>query len=66
MIRCPTLDRAVPTGMTCDIKTFGALTELGRLSCPACGQVHIWSVMDAWLRDGAYRTGQLAPALATK
>ena len=59
MIRCPNAEKAVFTGMVCDLKTFGALSRTKRLRCPSCGQTHKWSANDAWLRDRAYATGDL-------
>lgn len=59
MVRCPNADKAVSTGIYCDIKAFCGLTERLSLDCPECGQVHQWSVSDAWLRDAAYGTREL-------
>ena len=59
MVRCPNADKAVSTGMHCDIKDFCGLTERLSLKCPQCDQVHQWSVTDAWLRDAAFGTREL-------
>jgi len=59
MVRCPNADRVVSTGIHCDIKAFCDLTECLSLDCPECGEVHQWSVTDAWLRDAAYGTSEL-------
>jgi hypothetical protein len=55
MVRCPNADKAVPTGIVCELSAFSDLAEKpARLQCPECGHVHEWSVTDAWLRDTAY------------
>jgi len=59
MVRCPNADKAVFTGIYCDIKAFCGLAERLSLDCPECGQVHQWSVSDAWLRDAAFGTSEL-------
>jgi endogenous inhibitor of DNA gyrase (YacG/DUF329 family) len=59
MIQCPNADKAVSTGIHCDISAFCSLPQPLSLDCPECGQVHHWSVTDAWLRDAAYGTSEL-------
>jgi endogenous inhibitor of DNA gyrase (YacG/DUF329 family) len=59
MVRCPNADKAVSTGIHCDIKDFCGLTDHLSLDCPECGQVHQWSVTDAWLRDAAWHESAL-------
>jgi hypothetical protein len=54
MVRCPNADMPVSTGIHCDIKGFSGLTDSPSLDCPECGQVHQWSVTDAWLRGAAW------------
>jgi hypothetical protein len=56
MIRCPVVDKSVPTGTVCDLRTFEALDRDMDCDCPACGQHHRWSIADAWLRDRHYVT----------
>ena len=51
MVRCPNADKAVSTGIHCDVKGFSALTERSPLKWPECSQIHEWSLDDAWLRD---------------
>ena len=58
MIRCPKADKAVSTGVRCDIRTFSGLVHRKKLHCPECGQTHGWSRNDAWLLDAAYATGK--------
>jgi hypothetical protein len=65
MVRCPSVDAAVSTGVVCDIKTFSDLADRpARFTCAACGEVHEWSATDAWLRDPIFATGRLADAHA--
>ena len=45
--QCPNADKAVSTGIHCDIKAYWDLTERLSLDCPECGQVQQWSVSDA-------------------
>ena len=41
MVRCPTADTAVPTGVTCDLPSFAKLATQSELRCPKCGDVHV-------------------------
>jgi hypothetical protein len=59
MVRCPNTDKAVSTGVHCDIKTFIDLAERISLNCPECGHVHYWTTEDAWLRDTFFATGEV-------
>jgi RNase P subunit RPR2 len=59
MVRCPQTDKAVATGIRCEISSFSALSAHTLIDCPACGQKHRWSINDAWLTDFAYATGEL-------
>ena len=54
MVRCPNADKAVSTGIHCDLKGFSALTQPPPLECPECRQIHEWSLDDAWLRDAGF------------
>jgi hypothetical protein len=58
MIRCPNTDKAISTGVVCDIKAFEQ-TAPAQLHCSECGQIHEWSVTDAWLRDRIYDSAML-------
>ena len=60
MVQCPNSERAVPTGVICDLKAFCYFTKPMQFHCPACGEAHEWSAYDAWLRDPAFATGKLA------
>lgn len=52
MIRCPRTDRAVSTEIETEEQDFKRLPDVpSRLSCPACGEIHIWTRRDAWLSD---------------
>lgn len=67
MIRCVVADKAVATGVTCDLAAFSKLTSRRQLRCPECGGIHAWSAMDAWLRDRAYAMDQLGlPSLEVR
>jgi hypothetical protein len=54
MVRCPTLDKAVSTGIRCEIREFADLRPHSEFSCTVCGHEHDWSVEDAWLRDANF------------
>jgi len=50
MIRCPATGRAVSTAIETDPGVFRKLPIVpARMSCPACGQDHVWTVSSAWL-----------------
>jgi predicted RNA-binding Zn-ribbon protein involved in translation (DUF1610 family) len=57
MVRCPNADKAVSTGIHCDIREFSAFTDRATFDCPECGQRHEWSLEDAWLRAAPYAIG---------
>ena len=54
MVRCPSLDKAVATGIRCEIREFAGLRPHSEFSCTVCGREHDWSVEDAWLRDANF------------
>jgi hypothetical protein len=52
MIMCPTSLQEVPTGILIDEKSLKTLNgHAGERKCPACGQVHNWSLDEAWLSE---------------
>lgn len=52
LIRCPRTRRPVRTGLTTDTVIFESLLPIALpLRCPACGQVHRWKPVDAWVAD---------------
>jgi hypothetical protein len=57
MVRCPTLDTAVPTGIRCDVADFSHIATTAPIAWPACGGMHRWSLSDAWLRDANFVVG---------
>jgi hypothetical protein len=59
MVRCPTADTAVPTGIRCDIADFSHIATTAPIACPACGGLHRWSLSDAWLRDAGFASGTI-------
>lgn len=54
MVRCPNSDKAVSTGIRCDVEAFSTLPPADQFACTACGDDHHWSVEDAWLRATAF------------
>jgi hypothetical protein len=52
MIKCPGTHQDVATGILIDQLSFKNLEkQRGELNCPACGQVHHWSLDEAWLAE---------------
>jgi hypothetical protein len=52
MILCPTLKRAVPTGLTTEKIKLESLSGIKiPLRCPACLKTHHWERKDAWVDD---------------
>jgi hypothetical protein len=49
LIRCPILDRAVPTGLTTDTIKLDTLEMTLTMRCPACDRIHTWKKKDAWI-----------------
>ena len=50
VIRCPARSVDVDTGHVVDIRTFAGVPRNGdEFRCPACRQVHRWSINDARL-----------------
>jgi len=50
VIRCPTFDREVPTGLTTESIKFDSLSGIKlSLHCPACLKRHSWEKKDAWV-----------------
>jgi hypothetical protein len=52
MILCPTVRKAVPTGLTTEKIKFDSLAGITiPLQCPACLKIHKWEKEEAWV-DG--------------
>jgi hypothetical protein len=51
LIRCPTFDKAVPTGLTTRMVRLDPLDITLSLHCPACDMIHGWKQADAWIED---------------
>ena len=52
MIRCPRTGQPVSTEIETEPAVFSRLPEVrARLSCPLCGEDHVWSASEAWLAD---------------
>jgi hypothetical protein len=50
MIRCPSTGRSVSTAIETEPSVFRRLPKLSaRMTCPACGQEHVWLTSSAWL-----------------
>jgi endogenous inhibitor of DNA gyrase (YacG/DUF329 family) len=52
VIKCPTTDKVVATGMGADKKSFEARDWYhNSFRCPACGKTHVWDKKDAWVQE---------------
>jgi hypothetical protein len=50
MIRCPVTGHPVPTAIEIEASVFRQLPNVAaKMTCPACGQEHIWNTGSAWL-----------------
>jgi hypothetical protein len=50
LIYCPIKHRPVSTGLKTEWVVFRSLPPVAiPLSCPACGHVHKWKPVDAWV-----------------
>jgi hypothetical protein len=50
MIKCPSTRQDVPTGIIIDELSLKNLQkQRGKLHCRVCGQIHHWSLDEAWL-----------------
>ena len=51
MIRCPTLSKGIPTGLTTETIVLNSLDDDLEipLRCPACLKIHKWTRKDAWV-----------------
>jgi predicted RNA-binding Zn-ribbon protein involved in translation (DUF1610 family) len=50
MIRCPNTGSAVSTQIEIESNVFRKLPKIAaRMTCPACGQEHVWMTSTAWL-----------------
>jgi hypothetical protein len=50
MMNCPTLGKAVPTGLDTETILFNSLRDVLSLThCPACGQMHKWGRKNSWV-----------------
>jgi hypothetical protein len=60
MIRCPTMGRPVPTGLTTEAIKFESLSGMVMsLQCPACLKLHKWERKEAWIDDGRPQRGSV-------
>jgi len=53
IIRCPASGRQVFTGIETSAASLNLIPPVNtRLTCPACGDTHVWSILDAELVMG--------------
>jgi hypothetical protein len=53
VIRCPSTGQQVFTGIETNAASVNLIPPINtRLSCPRCGDTHVWSILDAELVDG--------------
>lgn len=51
MIWCPVSGKAIPTGMVSMKSAFEVQDYIHmKVTCPECGEVHLWSKKDAFLK----------------
>jgi hypothetical protein len=59
MIRCPATGQQAFTGIETHADSVSMIPPVNtRLTCPRCGQVHIWSILEAELVPGIPATPQ--------
>jgi hypothetical protein len=65
MITCPVTNRKVFTGVETDPASIALVPAINTpMTCPACGKIHIWSVLDAELAgEPAAQADVAAPEL---
>jgi len=62
MITCPATGRRAFTGIETDPANVALIPPINaRLVCPACGNTHRWSMLDAEFVTGDYRACQDLP-----
>jgi hypothetical protein len=50
MIRCPATGRQAFTGIETNATSVNLIPPINtRLTCPSCGDTHVWSILDAEL-----------------
>ena len=53
VIRCPATGRQVFTGIETSAASVNLIPPINtRLTCPSCGDTHVWSILDAELVVG--------------
>jgi hypothetical protein len=58
MIRCPVTDETVASGLLMARDAFRVLrTKNTDIRCPACGELHLWQDVTAWLARVRYPEG---------
>ncbi len=62
MIKCPTTGREVSVGIDTDQISFSQLPNIpASMTCPECGEAHVWSKGEAWLNTTERRRPEVGP-----
>jgi hypothetical protein len=63
MIRCPATGHQAFTGIETSASSINLIPPVNaRLSCPCCGDTHVWSILDAELVAGGFDSADDIPA----
>ena len=63
VIRCPATGRLVFTGIETNAASVNLIPPINtRLTCPSCGNTHVWSILDAELVVDDLETADEMPA----
>ena len=66
VIRCPATGHQVFTGIETSAASVNLIPPINtRMSCPRCGDTHVWSILDAELVDGDLEAADEMPAALT-
>jgi hypothetical protein len=59
-ITCPTTGSRVATGVETDPASVGLIPAVNApMTCPDCGRVHVWSVLDATLESEEFACAEI-------
>jgi hypothetical protein len=62
MIRCPATGRQAFTGIETSATSVNLIPPINsRLTCPCCGDTHVWSILDAELVVGEFESTDEMP-----
>ena len=63
LIKGPATGQPVPTGIEVESSVFRQLPKTAsQMTCPACGQEHVWATSSAWLEGEPYLVRQSGEA----